>query len=215
MAWFCLADVIDKLGNWGNLIIPLLWFGPSAIVLLFRKPPLLQRHVLSQKLLVGLQLFRAIGLIFLLEMPDHVPTVFAYPAGLGDIATAIVAGIILYMYRGPSNKIKGFAVYFLVAFGMLDFVSTFFFGFTSSESPIQLFYPDPVSQLINFPTGSMVPLFLVPYAILFHTMSLLTNILHGNEGQQPETKRTSLKQADDDGNAVQNSTTEEVSPSNF
>jgi hypothetical protein len=75
---------------------------------------------------------------------------------------------------------------------MLDFVSAFFFGFTSSESPIQLFYPDPVSQLINFPPG-MVPLFLVPYAILFHTMSLLTHILHGNEGQQRETT-TSLKQ---------------------
>jgi hypothetical protein len=51
MAWFCLADVINKLGDWGNLIIPLLWFGQSVIVLLFRKP-LLQRHVLSQKLLV-------------------------------------------------------------------------------------------------------------------------------------------------------------------
>jgi hypothetical protein len=55
---------------------------------------------------------------------------------------------------------------------MADFMSAFFFGFTSSEgSPLQLFFPAVTNQLILFPTG-MIPLFLVPYAIFFHFLSL-------------------------------------------
>jgi hypothetical protein len=40
---------------------------------------------------------------------------------------------------------------------------------------VQLFEPPVVSQLLIFPTG-MIPLFLVPYAIFFHMLSLLNYI---------------------------------------
>jgi hypothetical protein len=37
---------------------------------------------------------------------------------------------------------------------------------------LQLFFPAVTSRLILFPTG-MIPLFLVPYAIFYHVLSLL------------------------------------------
>ncbi|HEV3258023.1 MAG TPA: hypothetical protein VG013_14155, partial [Gemmataceae bacterium] len=52
------------------------------------------------------------------------------------------------------------------------FLSAFFFGFTSSPGPQQLFFPTVVNDSLLFPTG-LIPLFLVPCAICFHTLSLL------------------------------------------
>ncbi|MCH8062376.1 MAG: hypothetical protein IH861_07730 [Chloroflexi bacterium] len=53
-----------------------------------------------------------------------------------------------------------------------DFVSAFYFGFTSSStSPFQLFAFDQPNQLLLYPTG-LIPLFLVPYAVVFHILSL-------------------------------------------
>jgi hypothetical protein len=65
--------------------------------------------------------------------------------------------------------------YFLIiviVVGMADFMSAFFFGFTATQGPLQLFFPDVPNRLIMFPTG-LIPLFLVPYAIFFHVLSLL------------------------------------------
>jgi hypothetical protein len=57
--------------------------------------------------------------------------------------------------------------------GMADFLSALFFGFTTTQGPLQLFSPPVPMKLIMFPTG-MIPLFLMPYAIFFHVLSLLT-----------------------------------------
>ena len=61
----------------------------------------------------------------------------------------------------------------VIAAGVLDFLSAFFFGFGSSETPVQIFFPEVPNDLIVFPTG-LIPLFLVPYAIFFHTLSWLS-----------------------------------------
>jgi hypothetical protein len=50
-------------------------------------------------------------------------------------------------------------------------------GFTSSETLFQLFFPEVGNNVIVFPTG-MIPLFLVPYAIFCHTLSVLNYAVH-------------------------------------
>ncbi len=55
--------------------------------------------------------------------------------------------------------------------GISDFVSAFFFGFTSSATPLQLFAFDQPNQVLLYPTG-LIPLFLVPYAVVFHILSI-------------------------------------------
>jgi hypothetical protein len=176
----CLSNLPGHLGLPGNLIVPLAWVIPSLILFFLRKQ-LLDRP-LSQHWLVGLQVFRVIGGVFLIEMAiGNQPGIFAYPAGVGDVVVALVAVAILLVYRHNAAIHQG-PLMFLVAIGVADFLSAFFFGFTSSSTPLQLFHPEVPNQIILFPTG-MIPLFLVPYAIFFHTLSVLNYSMHGGKGK--------------------------------
>ena len=47
----------------------------------------------------------------------------------------------------------------------------FFFGFTSSATPLQLFAFDNPNRVIEYPLG-LIPLFLVPYAVMAHLLSI-------------------------------------------
>ena len=174
----CLTNLPGQLDLAGNLIVPFVWITPSLILIILRRS--LLEHPLSQHWLVGLQVFRAIGGVFLIEMAvGNQPGIFTYPAGVGDILVALVAVAILLAYR-HNSEIPRNAVVFLIAIGVADFISAFFFGFTSSPTPLQLFYPDVPNRIILFPTG-MIPLFLVPYAIFFHTLSALNYSMHGSK----------------------------------
>jgi hypothetical protein len=171
MAWVCLAEIPKAFGSLGALIVPVCWTTPTLVLFLNRKWFL--EKPLSQHFLVSLQLWRVIGALFLLEMTrGNIPGVFAYPAGLGDIAVAVIALYVLLKYR-KSPTIPSNAVMLVIVCGVIDFLSAFFFGFTSSEGPQQIFFPDIVNNTMQFPTG-MIPLFLVPYAIFFHALSWLT-----------------------------------------
>jgi hypothetical protein len=171
MFWVCIADLPRRLGLVGNLIVPLVWVVPS-LVLYWKRDWFLDRW-LCQKWLIGLQVFRAIGGVFLIEMTRaNIPPIFAYPAGLGDLAVAAIALAVLIKHWND-KPFPARAVYLVIAAGVLDFMSAFFFGFGSSETPVQLFFPQVANRVIVFPTG-LIPLFLVPYAIFFHTLSWLS-----------------------------------------
>ena len=175
MFWVCLSGLPGRLGLPGNLIVPAAWILPSAVLIL-RRQWFLDKS-LSQKWLVGLQLFRAIGAVFLIEMTrGNIPGIFAYPAGIGDILVALAALAVLLRYR-KATTIPPVPVFLVIVLGAADFLSAFFFGFTSSETPLQLFFPAVPNNVIVFPTG-MIPLFLVPYAIFFHTLSALNYTMH-------------------------------------
>ncbi len=109
MFWVCLSDIRKELVL-GSLVIPLSWLLPSLILYWKRNWFLSQK--LSQHWLIGLQLFRVIGGVFLIEMIlGHLPGIFAYPAGLGDILVGLVALGVLLAYRKASAFQK--LVYFL------------------------------------------------------------------------------------------------------
>jgi hypothetical protein len=170
MTWVCLADVARSVGPIGRLIIPACWAGPTIVLLLYRSWFL--DRPLSQHWLIGLQLWRAIGGVFLIEMArQHIPGIFALPAGVGDLFVAGLAAFVLVRY-GSRPVIPRAAVLLVFGFGIADFLSAFFFGFTSSPGPQQLFFPAVVNDSLLFPTG-LIPLFLVPGAIFFHALSLL------------------------------------------
>ncbi len=125
---------------------------------------------LSQRMLIGLQLIRPIGLVFVLEYwRGNLPGVFAHPAGWGDLLVGIIALVVLIRYR--SQEIPNGAIKLVFTVGIADFVSAFFFGFTSSATPFQLFAFDQPNQVLLYPTG-LIPLFLVPYAVIFHILSI-------------------------------------------
>ena len=103
---------------------------------------------------------------------QNIPGIFAYPAGIGDILVGVVALAVILIYR-RRETLPRWSIMLVLVLGVLDFVSAFFFGFFSSENPAQLFFPDVKNNLIMYPTG-LIPLFLVPYAIFFHTLSWLS-----------------------------------------
>ena len=170
MSWVCLADITRSVGPIGRLIIPACWAGPTIVLLVFRGWFL--DRPLSQQWLIGVQLWRAIGGVFLIEMSrQNIPGIFAYPAGVGDLFVAGVAAVVLVRYRNQP-VIPRVAILLVIGFGIADFLSAFFFGFTSSPGPQQLFFPTVVNNSLLFPTG-LIPLYLVPCAISFHALSLL------------------------------------------
>lgn len=123
-----------------------------------------------QQLLIALQLFRPIGLVFVLEnWRGTLPAVFAQPAGWGDLVAGLVALAVLIRY--PTGPVPARAVILVAVVGLTDFASAFFFGFTSSATPVQLFAFDNPNRVIEYPLG-LIPVFLVPYAIMAHLLSL-------------------------------------------
>ncbi len=125
---------------------------------------------LSQHMLIGLQAFRCVGWVMVLEhWRGNLPGVFAHPAGWGDLLVGIIALAVLIRYR--NQEIPKGAVKLVFTVGIADFISAFFFGFTSAATPFQLFAFDLPNQVSLYPTG-LIPLFLVPYAIIFHILSI-------------------------------------------
>ena len=135
MFWVCLSDIRKELAL-GSLVIPLSWLLPSLILYWKRNWFLSQK--LSQNWLIGLQVLRLVGVLFLIEMIlGHIPGVFAYPAGLGDIFVALVALGVLLAYR-QSESIPKAGIFLVIGLGAADWLSAMFFGYTSSEVPGQL-----------------------------------------------------------------------------
>ena len=187
----CIGDIPRRMGLPGWAIVPLMWTLPTLALFIWRDWFL--SEPLSQRWLIGLQLFRVIGAIFLIEMlRGNIPGIFAYPAGVGDVLVALIALAVLLMSRGAS-RIGSTSIKLVIVVGVADFVSAFFFGFTSSETPLQIFHPAVTNNLILFPTG-MIPLFLVPYAIFFHGLSAL-NYVKFEAAQEREGKSAAIATA--------------------
>jgi hypothetical protein len=173
LIWATLSWILVKADlGWGDS--PLFQLRPIIILVLAIVIALVASRRfapgLNQTYLIGLQLFRAIGMVFVLEWcRGNLPGIFALPAGWGDLAVALVALAVLIRYRG--KPIPKAAVYMVAVLGFVDFASAFFFGFLSSETPFQLFSFDFPNRVIEYPTG-LIPLFLVPFAVVFHILSI-------------------------------------------
>lgn len=156
-------NLLDKLGLAGGLLILAMWVVPAIYVGYKRS----YFQGLNQRTLMGLQIFRLIGGLFLLEMArGNIPPSFAYPAGIGDIIVGLIAAYFFIFYK----KIPNWGVMLVIILGLIDFISAFLFGFTSQPGPQQLFAQLFENKVNMFPTG-MIPIFLVPYAIVNHVLA--------------------------------------------
>ncbi len=125
-----------------------------------------------QSWLVGVQLYRALGVIFLiLYATGKLPSLFAWPAGIGDIAIGLLAPIVGIAYaRAPHNAatlVAGWNV-----FGILDLVIAVGTGFATAPSLIQPIEVQPTSELMTVLPMVLIPVYLVPLSIVLHLASL-------------------------------------------
>jgi hypothetical protein len=102
---------------------------------------------------------------------DKLPAAFAIPAGAGDVLVGLAApSVALASLRKSPNADKLLRRWNL--FGLADLAVALTTGFLTSPSPIQLLARNHPNQLISQYPLVIVPVFMVPIAILLHLASL-------------------------------------------
>ena len=180
VGWFFAALLPSWLGLYQGVSarIPTIQFGLLlpiiAGVVFYWTSPLLRRITAAapQSLIVGVQFYRVLGVIFLVLLLDgSMPGVFATPAGTGDVAVGLAAPAIAWALarglRGSTGLVRAWNL-----LGLADLVVAVTTGFFSSPSPVQLFAFDNPNTLITAFPLVMIPVFLVPLAVLLHLASL-------------------------------------------
>lgn len=126
-----------------------------------------------QSWIVGVQLYRALGVIFLILLArGELPPQFAWPAGAGDVIVGLTAPFVARAYaHGAPNREA--LVYAWNVFGLLDLVVAVSMGFLTSPSPIQMLSLSAPNQWISAFPLVMVPVFAVPVSVLLHVVSLI------------------------------------------
>jgi hypothetical protein len=135
----------------------------SVAVLLDATPP---------SWLVGVQVYRILGGIFLVYwIRGMTPSSFAVPAGIGDVATGLLALPAAIWVASDLPMGKKIGIRWNI-FGLTDFVVAVTMGNLTSPGPAHLLALDHPNTLIGtFPTV-MIPAFAVPFSTLLHLLSL-------------------------------------------
>ena len=128
--------------------------------------------VVPQPWLVGVQLYRALGVIFLiLYASGKLPGLFAWPAGVGDIAIGLTAPVVGLAYARAPREAAGFVRAWNVL-GILDLIVAVSTGFLTAPSLFQPIDVEPTSDLMTVLPMVLIPVYLVPLSIVLHLASL-------------------------------------------
>jgi hypothetical protein len=179
VGWFLFSLALGLAGAYqaGAERIPTIQYGIAVPILigawLIWRSPTVRRmiDIVPQPWIVGVQFYRVLGGIFLiLYAAGQMPGLFAWPAAVGDVTVGLLAPIVALAYaRDPNrnaNLVRGWNV-----FGILDLVVAVTTGFITS--PSALFTYEPPNELISVFPLVLVPVYLVPLAILLHLASLV------------------------------------------
>lgn len=177
--WFVVALALSSAEVFRGDRVPTIEFGiftPVVIglVWLWRSETAIRLiDAIPQSWLVGIQFYRVLGLIFLLlNAEGSLPSLFALPAGNGDVMVGLLAPVVAVAYaRGVVGRellVRGWNI-----LGLLDLAVAITTGFLTSPSPLQMFSFDAPNELITAYPLVLVPVFGVPLAVLLHVASLV------------------------------------------
>jgi len=180
IGWFFAALLPSWLGLFRGMStrIPTIEFGLLLPILggviFYRRSALLRQITAAapQSLLVGIQIYRVLGVIFLVLLAaGSLPRGFALPAGTGDVAVGLLAPAVAVAFargmRGSRGLVRAWNV-----LGLADLLVAVTTGFLSSPSALQSFAFDKPNTLVTAFPLVMIPVFLVPLAVLLHLASL-------------------------------------------
>jgi hypothetical protein len=120
--------------------------------------------------MVAVQLYRALGLIFLiLYATDKLLGLFAWPAGVGDIVAGLSAPLVALAYARDSSQNTSL-VKAWNAFGILDLTVAVLTGFITT--PSALFSYELPNELISAFPLVLIAVYAVPLSIVLHLASL-------------------------------------------
>jgi hypothetical protein len=179
--WFVVALALSSAEVFRGVVnrAPTIEFGifvPLAIGLVWLWRSETAMHLIDaipQSWLVGIQFYRVLGFIFLLlNAQGSLPSLFAMPAGSGDVAVGLLAPVVAVIYaRGVAGRellVRGWNI-----LGLLDLAVAITTGFLTSPSPLQMYSFDVPNELITAYPLVLVPVFGVPLAVLLHVASLI------------------------------------------
>jgi hypothetical protein len=156
-----------------GILIPIL----AGLALIWRSKSVARLlEAIPQQWLVGVQLYRALGVIFLiLYATGYLPRLFAWPAGIGDIAVGLLAPIVAFAYARALQSAAGYVAAWNV-FGIVDLIVAVGTGFVTSPSLLQpaATAVEPTSGLMTVLPMVLIPVYLVPLSIILHAASLAT-----------------------------------------
>jgi len=122
--------------------------------------------------LVALQLYRALGVQWLAYwMRGLLPSIFALPAGAGDVLTGLFALPAAIAVAAGTAKGRRAAILWNI-FGLVDFAVAIALGMITSPGRFQLIVPDIPSIGVDAFPNVLTPAFVVPSSILLHVLSL-------------------------------------------
>src|SRR5215831_6747741 len=115
-----------------------------------------------QHWLIGIQTFRILGSVFLVRyFAGGLPGLFALPAGIGDVATGLLAPFVAYAWYSGKPYARSLAIAWTL-FGMADLVNAVVLGTLTNGG----------AGGIGFPVV-LIPAYGVPRAFLIHSYSLI------------------------------------------
>jgi hypothetical protein len=180
IGWLAVSIMLGAMGVYhvDRSAIPTIQYGILlpiliGVVLIWRSEPVKRLiEAIPQQWLVSVQLYRALGVIFLiLYATGKLPGLFAWPAGVGDIAIGLLAPVVGYAYarapRRAASLVAGWNV-----FGILDLIVAVGTGFLTAPSLIQPLEVQPTSDLMTVLPMVLIPVYLVPLSIILHLASL-------------------------------------------
>jgi hypothetical protein len=169
-----LNGVFEPRPGGGPPLIPIAIFLPVLVFV----PILLRSARIGEVLdatppswLVGLQLYRVFGGIFLVAWAQgRLSTIFALPAGIGDVTTGLLAlPVAYYLAAGGRNGRE--AAFGWNVLGLVDFTIAVGIGILSTPA-VGLIVPDrPTIGAGTYPLV-LIPTFAVPSSIILHALSL-------------------------------------------
>jgi len=121
--------------------------------------------------LIALQVYRVFGGIFLVNWVNGTSAgAFAWPAGIGDMLTGIMAlPVALRLASGAENGRSAAMAWNI--FGLFDFAVAITMGTLSTPGPLQIFGLDIPAFAGTYPIV-LIPAFAVPSSILLHALSI-------------------------------------------
>ncbi len=183
LAWFAVAYLVGTTGvlaNAGASPLPPIALTAVVPVVAFMAAYLLsgrvRRFVLSRdlRMLTALQLWRVIGFAFLpLYAAGVLPGIFAWPAGLGDVAIGVTAAFVVWRLERDADFATANRFLWFHALGLLDFaVAVATAGLASGVFP-GLTAGGVTSAPLDVWPLNLFPSFLVPLFIILHLTAVL------------------------------------------
>ena len=173
--WSVAVNGVFRPGNNTPPLVPLAIFLPvivGAPILVRAKRSGEVLDAMPASWLVGLQVYRVLGGIFLVGWARGViPGIFALPAGIGDVTTGLLALPVAYLLVSRNGDGVRPAIAWNI-FGLLDFTIAIGIGLATAPGPLQVIVPSIPNTGVGLYPAVLIPAFAVPSSILLHVLSL-------------------------------------------